>query len=79
VCDSGLSVGVINRDIQRDLGRTIWKYAGKSWYMDEESKAFALWPSSTLSYQWEARRRLLDEYERLTAERSSRTARDSHA
>ncbi|MEE2664662.1 MAG: NAD(P)/FAD-dependent oxidoreductase [Myxococcota bacterium] len=68
-----------NRDIQQDLDRTIWKSGCKSWYMDENGKVFALWPSSTLRYLWEMRRPLLHEYEQLTPAPSARTARDSHA
>jgi cation diffusion facilitator CzcD-associated flavoprotein CzcO len=66
-----------NRRIQLDLDRTIWKSGCKSWYMDENGKIFALWPSSTLRYLWQMRRPLIDEYEQLTPTPSSQTARDS--
>jgi cation diffusion facilitator CzcD-associated flavoprotein CzcO len=63
-----------NRDLQRELDRTIWKSGCRSWYMDEHGRIFALWPWTTLRYLWEMRRPVLDEYERLTPAPNRRTA-----
>jgi cation diffusion facilitator CzcD-associated flavoprotein CzcO len=51
-------------EIKSRLAHSIWQAGGcRSWYQDEQGRNIALWPGSTLGYEWKTRRASLADYE----------------
>jgi hypothetical protein len=52
-----------NRDLQRDLARSVWAATGASWYKLTDGTITNNWPHSTIRYQKLLRHARLEDYD----------------
>jgi cation diffusion facilitator CzcD-associated flavoprotein CzcO len=52
-----------NQQLQKKLSTMVWQTGCNSWYQDKDGHNFTIWPGSTLSYYWQTKKLLVQNYQ----------------